>query len=244
MIPGVERQIYEVWSLHTLPPLTSPRPLLLRGFLGVALSHPLFLFKKFCYKREMSTYMLDIDKDIALPANAAEALPAMTQSEELEVRARTIKLISDLQGKPLEPTQGDKDAARELAQKMLKDNINVDFSSYRNETLAYLAGMVSMYDQMLVKDLADYKLYVVNKLVEQSANPDPKYALPAIKALGEVDGVDAFKKRAEVTVQHKSVEEVEKSLAQKLEKLERLAQKDRKGDVIDVETVDAEPSED
>jgi hypothetical protein len=97
---------------------------------------------------------------------------------------------------------------------------------------------------MLVKDLADYKIYVVNKLVEQSANPDPKYALPAIKALGEVDGVDAFKKRAEVTVQHKSVEEVEKSLVQKLEKLERLAQKDRKGEVIDVETVDAEPTED
>ena len=192
----------------------------------------------------MSTYMLDIEKDIALPANAAEALPVMSQSEELEVRARTIKLISDLQGKPLEPTEGDKDAARELAKKMLQENANIDFSNYRNETLAYLAGMVSMYDQMLVKDLADYKLYVVNKLVEQSANPDPKYALPAIKALGEVDGVDAFKKRAEVTVQHKSVEEIEKSLAQKLEKLERLAQKDRKGDVIDVETVDAEPTED
>lgn len=192
----------------------------------------------------MSTYMLDIEKDIALPANAAEALPVMSQSEELEVRARTIKLISDLQGKPLEPTDDDKDAARSLAQKMLKDNVNVDFSNYRNETLAYLAGMVSMYDQMLVKDLADYKLYVVNKLVEQSANPDPKYALPAIKALGEVDGVDAFKKRAEVTVQHKSVEEVEKSLAQKLEKLERLTQRDKKGEVIDVEAVDAEPTED
>lgn len=188
--------------------------------------------------------MLDIEKDIALPANAAEALPVMSQSEELEVRARTIKLISDLQGKPLEPTDDDKDAARSLAQKMLKDNVNVDFSNYRNETLAYLAGMVSMYDQMLVKDLADYKLYVVNKLVEQSANPDPKYALPAIKALGEVDGVDAFKKRAEVTVQHKSVEEVEKSLAQKLEKLERLTQRDKKGEVIDVEAVDAEPTED
>lgn len=192
----------------------------------------------------MSTYMLDIEKDVALPANAVEALPVMSQSEELEVRARTIKLISDLQGKPLEPTEGDKDAARELAKKMLQENANIDFSNYRNETLAYLAGMVSMYDQMLVKDLADYKLYVVNKLVEQSANPDPKYALPAIKALGEVDGVDAFKKRAEVTVQHKSVEEIEKSLAQKLEKLERLTQRERKGDVIDVETVDAEPSED
>jgi hypothetical protein len=122
--------------------------------------------------------------------------------------------------------------------------VNVDFSTYRNETLAYLAGMVSMYDQMLVKDLAEYKLYVVNKLVEQSANPDPKFALPAIKALGEVDGVDAFKKRAEITVQHKSVEEVEKSLMQKLDKLERLAAANRKRGVTDVEDVDAKSSKD
>jgi Ser-tRNA(Ala) deacylase AlaX len=192
----------------------------------------------------MSTYMLDIEKDIALPANAAEAMPPMTQQEELEVRARTIKLISDLQGKALEPNEDDKTQARELAKKMLNDRENVDFSNYRNETLAYLAGMVSMYDQMLVKDLADYKLYVVNKLVEQSANPDPKYAFPAIKALGEVDGVDAFKKRSEVTVQHKSAEEVEKSLMEKLEKLERLTSKQKKIEVVDVEDVDVNPTKD
>ena len=188
----------------------------------------------------MSTYMLDIEKDIALPANAAEALPPMSQEEELEVRARTIKLISDLQGKPLEPDETDKSTARELAKKMLNDRENVDFSNYRNETLAYLAGMVSMYDQMLVKDFADYKLYVVNKLVEHSANPDPKFALPAIKALGEVDGVDAFKKRSEVTIQQKSAEEVEQSLLAKLEKLEKLTGVAKKRDVIDVETVDAD----
>jgi Ser-tRNA(Ala) deacylase AlaX len=192
----------------------------------------------------MSIYVLDIDKDISLPPNAAEALPPMTQEEELEVRARTIKLISDLQGKAIEPNEDDKSKARELAKKMLNEKENVDFSNYRNETLAYLAGMVSMYDQMLVKDLADYKLYVVNKLVEQSANPNPKYAIPAIKALGEVDGVDAFKKRSEVTVQHKSVEEVEKSLLEKLEKLERLTSKDRQIEVVDVEDVDVKPTED
>ena len=71
----------------------------------------------------MSTYMLDIEKDIALPANAMEAMPPMSQSEELEVRARTIKLISDLQGKSIDPTDKDKEDARELAQKMLKDNV-------------------------------------------------------------------------------------------------------------------------
>lgn len=187
----------------------------------------------------MSTYILDVEKDIALPKSAAEALPPMTQQEELEVYARTIKLLSDLQGKPLEPDEHDKSTARELAKKMLTEGEKVDFANYRNETLAYLAGMVTQYDQMIVRDYADLKLYVVNKLVEQSTNPDPKYSIPALKALGEIDGVDAFKKRSEVTVQHKSAEEVEKSLLSKLERLEKLAGLDKKRDVIDVEAKDA-----
>ena len=188
----------------------------------------------------MSTYILDVDKDIVLPKDATEAMPQMTQQEELEVYARTIKLLSDLQGKPIEPDEKDKDTARELAKKMLTSNEKVDFANYRNEILAYLAGMVAQYDQMVVRDLADLKLYVVNKLVEQTTNPDPKFALPAVKALGEIDGVDAFKKRTELTVAHKTSEEVEKSLLEKLERLERLAEKGKKRDVIDVEAIDAD----
>ena len=192
----------------------------------------------------MPTYMLDVESDIALPKDAQEALPPMDQKEELEVYARTIKLLADLQGKPIEPDDKDKETARNLAVKMLKNNENIQFANYRNETLAFLAGMVATYDQMLVKDLADYKLYVVNKLVEHSTNPDPKFALPALKALGEVDGIDAFKKRAELTVQHKSTEEIEKSLQEKLAKLERLVSIGKKVDVQDVEVKDAVPRED
>ena len=169
----------------------------------------------------------------------------MSSKEELEVRARTIKLIADLQGKEIEPTERDKEEARELAKKMV-DNpaAHIEFGNYRNETLAYLAGMVASYDQMLVKELADYKLYVVNKLVEQSANPDPKYAIQAVKALGEVDGVDAFKKRTETTIKVKPIDEVEKDLLERLEKLERLTERAKPQDVIDVEATDADSRED
>jgi hypothetical protein len=94
------------------------------------------------------------------------------------------------------------------------------------------------------KELADYKLYVVNKLVEQSANPDPKLSYPAIKSLGEIDGVDAFKRRSEVTVQVKPIDEVEKDLLARLEKLERLTQNAKSEEVIDVEAIDADSRED
>lgn len=180
--------------------------------------------------------MLDIDPNIPLPANAAEALPPMTPKEELEVRARTIKLIADLQGKPIHPSDKDKDEARALAKKMVEDpKGHIQFSNYKNETLAYLAGMVSQYDQMIVRDLADFKIFVVNKLVEQTESGNAKDVIAALKALGEVDGVDAFKRRSEVTVQIKPIDQVEKDLLAKLEKLERLTKYADAQDIIDVE---------
>ena len=180
--------------------------------------------------------MLDIDPNIPLPANAAEALPPMTPKEELEVRTRTIKLIADLQGKPIHPSDKDKDEARALAKKMVEDpKGHIQFSNYKNETLAYLAGMVSQYDQMIVRDLADFKIFVVNKLVEQTESGNAKDVIAALKALGEVDGVDAFKRRSEVTVQIKPIDQVEKDLLAKLEKLERFTKYADAQDIIDVE---------
>lgn len=188
--------------------------------------------------------MLDIDPNIPLPANAAEALPPMSPKEELEVRARTIKLIADLQGKPIHPSDKDKDEARALAKKMVEDpKGHIQFSNYKNETLAYLAGMVSQYDQMIVRDLADFKIFVVNKLVEQTESGNAKDVIAALKALGEVDGVDAFKRRSELTVQIKPIDQVEKDLLAKLEKLERLTKYADAQDIIDVEPTQTNPSE-
>ena len=189
--------------------------------------------------------MLDIDPNIPLPANAAEALPPMSPKEELEVRARTIKLIADLQGKPIHPSDKDKDEARALAKKMVEDPKGpIQFSNYKNETLAYLAGMVSQYDQMIVRDLADFKIFVVNKLVEQTESGNAKDVIAALKALGEVDGVDAFKRRSEVTVQIKPIDQVEKDLLAKLEKLERLTKYADAQDIIDVEPTQINTTED
>jgi hypothetical protein len=44
--------------------------------------------------------------------------------------------------------------------------------------------------------------------------------MQALRALGEVDGVDAFKKRTETTIKHQSIEEVENELLEMLSKLE------------------------
>lgn len=173
-----------------------------------------------CPFSSMDDFIPDVESNIPLPESARDALPELSPREELEMRARTIKMISDLTGKPIEPTPQHRGQALEAANSMLGNkNISPQLATYENETIAYLAGLVAQHDTYVVKDLAQMKIYVVNKLVEDTRHPEAKYRLQALRSLGEVDGVDAFKKRSEVT--HKqSIEEVEKELLLLLEKAE------------------------
>lgn len=188
----------------------------------------------------MDGYIPQIEENIPLPANAKEAFPELSPAEELNARAATIKFISDLTGQPLTPSKENVEQATELAKEMVANpQYRPVFSDYPNETLAMLAGMVAQMNVSIVSDLADLKLYVVNKLVmEAEQAKDSKARITALSKLGEIDGVDAFKKRSEVTVTHKSVEEIEKSLKDKLTRLENLIKNSRNKDVTDVQAVE------
>jgi hypothetical protein len=161
----------------------------------------------------------DIDWDVPIPT---EALPVLSPKEEIEMRARTVKLISDLTGRPIEPTEENREQAHQLMEQIVANKTPPDLVNYPNDTLAYLGGMVSVYSGMVVRDLADLKLFVVNKLLQESEHPDGKIRMQALKAIGEIDGVDAFKRRTEVTHKAQSLEEVESELLDTLTKLKKL----------------------
>jgi hypothetical protein len=164
----------------------------------------------------------EIEENIPLPANAAEALPDLTAEQEIEMRARSIKLIADLTGTPLCPDDNDITAAKDIATAHLANpKTRIDYSKYPNETMAFLAGLVAQSNCALVDDLSELKLYVVNKLVYEVEHADSsKTRIQALSKLGEVDGVDAFKKRSETTHIIKPIEEVEKELLSVLEGIE------------------------
>jgi hypothetical protein len=103
--------------------------------------------------------------------------------------------------------------------------------------------LVAQHDTLVVKELADLKKYVVNKLIAETDHPEAKIRLTALRALGEIDGVDAFKKRSEVTMKQQSVEEIEKELLATLEKLEKRTI-DVSARVIPADVVDVEPQSD
>ncbi len=170
----------------------------------------------------MQTIVPMIEEDVTLPASVTEAFPELSAHEELNMRARTIKLLSDLTGEPITTTHEDREQATELARQMMQDpKLRPDFAKYPNEVMAYLAGMVAQTNCMLVDELSDLKLYVVNKLIyEVEHAKNAKERISALTKLGEIDGVDAFKKRSEMTVKVQSIEEVEKELLTVLEDIE------------------------
>jgi hypothetical protein len=170
----------------------------------------------------MQTLIPEIDTDIPLPKNATEAMPNLSPKEELDMRARTIKVLADLAGTSIQPAPEHIEEAETLAREMISNpKMRPEYNRYPNETMAYLAGMVAQTNCMLVDELSELKMYVVNRLImEIEEAKDSRSRIAALSKLGEVDGVDAFKKRTEVTVQIKPIEEVEKELLTILEGIE------------------------
>jgi hypothetical protein len=181
-----------------------------------------------------------IEEDVILPSSASEAMPSLSVAEEINMRAKTIKLVSDLKGENIEPTEENVAEARKLASEMMTNpDLRPEFGNYPNETLAFLAGLVAQSNHMIVKDLADFKLYVVNSLVKmaETAKSD-KDKIAALKSIGDIDGVDAFKKKTEVTHKLETMEEVEKELLTMLNDFKKQGLMKKPAQTIDAEVIE------
>ena len=159
--------------------------------------------------------MPNIEENVPIPKTAKEAMPDLSMEDELKVRVETIKTVADLKGEPIpEANPSEQQKAVDFVKRVMTDpNFKPEYGNYTDPTMAFCAGMVAQTQVLLAKELADYKLYVVNnliKVIESTTNPKEKTT--ALRALGEVDGVDAFKKKTEVTHKVESMEEVEKEL--------------------------------
>jgi hypothetical protein len=168
-------------------------------------------------------------------------MPNLSVAEEINMRAKTIKLVSDLKGENIEPTEENVAEARKLASEMMTNpDLRPEFGNYPNETLAFLAGLVAQSNHMIVKDLADFKLYVVNSLVKmaETAKSD-KDKIAALKSIGDIDGVDAFKKKTEVIHKIETMEEVETELLSMLKELKGKALLKPKSETIDAEIIES-----
>jgi hypothetical protein len=171
---------------------------------------------------EMELNVPEIEEGIPLPKSASEALPELSPRAELDHVAQTISDITQMTGEPLEFDPTDIEEGKKLAKDLIQNpKTRPNYAALRDSTKAVLAGMVAQYDFEVVDDLVQLKNFVVNALLDEYKNAsDSKSRLQALTKIGEIDGVDAFKKRTETTHVIKPIEEVEKELLSVLEGIE------------------------
>jgi len=190
--------------------------------------------------------MPNIDEDVPLPKNPKDAMPELGMEEELQVRVETVKTIADLKGEPIpEANPKEQQKAVDFVKRVMTDpNFKPEYGNYSDPTMAFCAGMVAQTQVLLAKELADYKLYVVNNLIKViESTKNPKEKTTALRALGEVDGVDAFKKKTEVTHKMESMEEVEKELLSMLNDFKKLGLMKEPAQTIDAEVIEDKTDE-
>jgi hypothetical protein len=99
---------------------------------------------------------------------------------------------------------------------------------YTGSVAIKLAALLDAYDQQVVTDAVQVRTYITNRLLEISQCGDSKQELRAIELLGKLSDVGAFTEKSEITVTHKTSDDLRKAIQSKIQRL------------LDMEVVDVE----
>jgi len=157
---------------------------------------------------------------------------AMTNEEILSIHEK-VKLafntVEFLRGNGLDDadiavTTEDKKTARAV----FTDNPTTTLADINTPGKALmLKALLDEYDIDVVRNAQQLRSYIKLKLLEMTADGNPKVELKALEMLGKMSDVGAFTERVEINVTHRTTEELENDLANKLSKY--------LSDIIDVE---------
>lgn len=84
-------------------------------------------------------------------------------------------------------------------------------------TIVNLEAILTDWDNEVLDVARRLRNYVTNKLIMESVDPDPKQRIKALELLGKVSNVGLFSEKIDITVTHRTVEDIEKELVKTLE---------------------------
>jgi hypothetical protein len=76
--------------------------------------------------------------------------------------------------------------------------------------------LLNEYDKVVVKSASQIRTYVTNKLIAETANPDPRIRMKSLELLGKISDVGLFTDKTEITMRHRPTEELEQMLRERL----------------------------
>lgn len=159
------------------------------------------------------------DSDHLLP-DSFEDQVASSFAENARVAASTAALMSEL-GLPFEMTEEDEKKAQQLfrAVDSTKKSQNNPSELYNGSVAMRLQALLTEYDKAIVADAAQARTYIMNKLLDISDCGDTKHELRALELLGKMSDIGAFTEKSEITVTHKTSDDLKKAIEDKLKRL-------------------------
>jgi hypothetical protein len=170
------------------------------------------------------------EADFAVPM-PAKSTPIQDFNEKTEAACRTIEALNldtslDANQNPDPDFAGKarKDAEEALlalagAMDPVKASQSLAAKNYQPETYIKVKGLLDEYSVRVVDNALQLRLLVTNKLIMQADNPDPKVQLRALELLGKITDVGLFTEKSEVTITHRSTNDLVNNLRSKIQKL-------------------------
>ena len=159
---------------------------------------------------------------------------ADTLRENARAAATTAALMTEL-GMPFEMTKEDEEAAQKLFQQFdkkkgeEKDGHNPP-ALYDGSVSIKLAALLNEYDKQVITDAVQVRTFITNRLLELSSCGDAKNELRALELLGKMSDIGAFTEKTEITITHRTSEDLRKAIEDKIHRM-------LGSDVIDVKPV-------
>lgn len=186
---------------------------------------------------------MHVEPDLAIPF--PEDNPVLANfRERAEAACRTAELLE----LDTNPTDEDMAVAETIVYEVAKneDQVNTKIttkkaSQIRPATYYAVNDILKEFSTKVVENATQIRLLVTNKLLLESVNEDPKIRIRALELLGKITDVGLFTEKSEVTINHRSNQELMDSLRSKIQKLmhpqgvEDVKAVEINGDTIDVD---------
>ena len=147
-----------------------------------------------------------------------------TYEQRLKVAGNTALLLNELGVEDDIPTEEEIAQAKEMFE-AIKPADNKTSKPTKEEKKALkqtgvaltLGGYISEYEKQVVADKVQVRTIVVNRLMEISQTDDDKVALKALELLGKAS--DLFTERSEITITHKTSDELKAAIKERIKLL-------------------------
>jgi len=187
---------------------------------------------------------LEIEPEVGVPFS--EKVPSIDLRTRVEAASATASMLAE-HGLEVEPSAEDNNIAAKLTlayaddpEKTSKKVSNKRASTLPPAALVATHGILTQFGHSVVESATQVRHLVTNKLIEETENPDPRVRIRALELLGKISDVGLFTEKAEVTITHKTMDELRESLRSKLAKLVEPAEEAEDAVIIDGDAVDVD----